>query len=209
MSVGTYLLHLLLGFTLSFIGSLPIGMINMTVAETTIRKGMKAGLIIALGASLVELLQALVAIKFSSIFTSNPDIGQFIQWIAVPILLGLGLYYLTRKEKPQQQSPETPEKAAKLPQFSKGLFISALNVLAIPYWIFYGSYLRAEGWLMTNSSLLIFATGVMLGTFVLLWLYARLSLAIVSKVQRIAHFTNQFIGIIMLLFGIFQLIRVL
>ena len=48
-----YVLYILLGAVLSFIGSLPFGMINLTAADLTLRKGSGAGRIYSAGAAFV------------------------------------------------------------------------------------------------------------------------------------------------------------
>ena len=58
--LGELLLVFGLGLGLSFIGSLPFGIINMTVAETTVRKGFRAGFWTSVGAANIEYLQVLV-----------------------------------------------------------------------------------------------------------------------------------------------------
>ncbi len=122
------LLHLLFGIVISAIGTLPLGMINITVAERTIHKGLGAGMWIALGATLVELLQILIAIKFAYLFTSNPVVNQWLQILAIPIFFGLGIYFFLQKEPSEIKTTEQ-----KLPDFFRGAAISSLNLLAIPY----------------------------------------------------------------------------
>lgn len=68
----TLLSHFFIALGLSFIGSLPFGMINMTVAHTAIRKGMQAAIFTALGAALVELIQVFIALKFTWLLTKTP-----------------------------------------------------------------------------------------------------------------------------------------
>jgi len=203
-----YLIHFWLGFILSFLGSLPLGIINMKVAETTIRKGLLAGLLIATGASMIELIQAFVAIKFTHLFVGNPQVDFIFNSVAILVFFGLSVYFFffvnTKKQKP---TPSSPYK--KMPFFYKGMLISSMNVLVIPYWIFYGTYLSANGWLNSEIDFLcIFCVGVMLGTFVLLLLYARLGLMVVKHAAQLTNYVNKFIGFVFLSFGVYQLWKV-
>ena len=74
-----YLTHFLLGFVFSFIGSIPFGMINLTVVDTTIHKGLRAGIVLGLGAAIIEFFQAIIAVLFTHIFIDNPQIAEWIQ----------------------------------------------------------------------------------------------------------------------------------
>jgi threonine/homoserine/homoserine lactone efflux protein len=62
MMLSSLLLAPFLGLGLSFIGSLPFGIINTTVAETTVRKGLRPGVAMSVGASLVEFFQAVLSL---------------------------------------------------------------------------------------------------------------------------------------------------
>ncbi|MEO0472973.1 MAG: LysE family transporter [Bacteroidota bacterium] len=201
-----YLIAFLAGFVLSYVGSMPLGMINLTVAETTIQRGYRPALTIALGASLVELIQSFVSIQFTQLYMDNPQIKQGIALAAIPIFAGIGLYYLLKPPKPPKlDSQETKGKAT---DFFKGVLVSALNLLAFPYWVFYGSYLSAEGLLAINfPSLGILSLGVGCGTMALLWTYARLSLLVMNRMDKIAKITGRVIGGLFLALALWQLIR--
>ncbi len=176
----------------------------MTVAETTIRRGLRAGLWLALGASVVELVQALVAILFTDWFIQYPKVEQIIQYGAIPVFIGLGLYFLFKK-------PSAPKVdwGGSATEFFKGITISSLNLLAIPYWIFYAGYLGADGWLKGHTEVGCFVLGVMVGSLLLLYLYARLSLKVLDRVGQVERWSNKLIGFIFLFFGAFQVLRIL
>jgi len=180
-------------------------MINMTVAESTIRKGLKAGVVIAAGASLVEFVQAFIAVKFTSLFI-NSAIENSIQWLSILIFTGLALYFAFSKTE-EKKAATQQEENSNTSDFFKGVVISALNIIVFPYWVFYASYFSAMGWLANNLSLFLFVAGVMFGTFSILYLYARLSLKIIDSVQKIAHYTNRIMAGLFFIFALIQLLR--
>lgn len=201
----TYLLPAILGFLLSFIGSLPLGIINMTVADTTIHRGMKAGVWVAIGASLVELIQSFIAIKFTWLFVDNSDLEFWMGIIALLVFWVLGIYYFFFA-KASKSEVNIQNDGKKMPDFFRGILVSSMNVLVIPYWVFYGGYLSSQGWLvLENEVILVFVIGVMLGTFVLLLLYAKLGQLITNRATQLTKFVNKFIGVIFMLFGIYQI----
>ncbi|MEM6722931.1 MAG: LysE family transporter [Bacteroidota bacterium] len=202
----TIAIHLLSGFILSFIGSLPLGVINLSVAETTVNKGVKPAIWLSIGAALIEFLQAFIAVKFTNLFNDNPSLTDTIQYLAIPLFIGLSIYYF-------RQEPAVPGQKQTLSEgraFFKGVFLSVINLLAIPYWIFYGTYLAGKGLLYRQDIyLLLFSAGVMLGTFTLLMLYCRLSLLVVNKIQRAAALSYQFLGYVFLAFALYQVVNLL
>lgn len=184
---------LFLGATLSFIGSLPPGIISMTVVENTIQNGLRAGIWLAFGAAVVEGCQALFALQCTG-FLSNEDTKLAIQITAIFLFTGLGIYsfYLARKG-----SSSTMSSQLKLSYFWKGVVISLLNLLAIPYWLVNGAYLDSLDLLVQNHIwIACFCVGVALGTFLLLLLYASLSQRIRTNITQVNKWTNIFLGIL-------------
>jgi len=202
----SYFIHFGLGYLLSLIGSLPLGMINMTVADEAINKGFRAAMIIAFGAAIIEFLQAFVALKFTYFFTDNPTVDFVIQWGVIPVFVLLGVYYLFKKTSPKN-SKKTKESNS---GFLKGMMLSSLNMLAIPYWVFYGTYLGSEGLVQHGDFyIVVFALGVMMGGLTLFTAYAKLGVFLVERMDKIRFYTNRIIGILFLTLGILQLLRLL
>ena len=205
----TYFIHFLIGFGLSFVGSLPFGMINMTVAYTAIRKGMQAAIFTAFGAAFVELIQVFVAMKFTWLFAENPRVEHVFQILATFVFFAGGIYFLGfAKSKPALT--ENDVKSSRRGNFFRGLFISSLNLMVIPYWIFYATLLTANDMLVNdNTHVVVFSVGTMMGTFTLLVLYAFLGSKVFSKSEQIKRWVNKFIGVLLVGFGVWQIYKMM
>ena len=57
MSYNEILHHLWLGFTSSFIGTLPLGMLNLTVLQLSLANRQKQAIAFSLGATVIEFAQ--------------------------------------------------------------------------------------------------------------------------------------------------------
>ena len=179
----------------------------MTVADTTIKKGFKAGIMVAIGASFVELIQSFIALKFTWIFVENPTIESALDIIALVVFWGLGLYYLLLA-KPANPKAKKELEDSKMTGIFKGMAVSSVNVLVFPYWIFYGTYLTSKEWMrMENEFIYLFVLGVMSGTFLLLCLYAKLGQLITNRAEKLTGYVNKFIGLIFIGFGLYQAFR--
>ncbi len=197
----------LIALFLSFIGSLPLGMINMAVANTAIRKGVNAGIFVGMGAALVELFQVFIALKFSWLFQEGGTFGNIIQIIAVIVFFTAGIYFLFFA-KTKSKEIEFITETKKRYELIKGMGISSLNVMVIPYWIFYGTLLIENGWLeKDDKTVFIFSLGAMTGAFLLLVVYAFLGDKVLSKSEQITRWVNKFIGVVLIGFGIYQMVR--
>jgi threonine/homoserine/homoserine lactone efflux protein len=203
----TTVLLIVTGFVLSLVGTLPPGMINITVAMTTLRKGFMAGATVAVGAVCVEWLQAFVSVKFSDILTSNAHFHTTLQLLALLIFSALAVYYLFLAP---DTVPSSDGSRGSRTDFAKGMAVSAANVLAFPYWIFYGTYLGARGWLDGSlSDVVIFASSTSAGTCTALLSYALLSRQILRKVKDVVRVTNRIVGIIFLILTLLEAINLL
>lgn len=204
----TYLSHFLIALGLSFIGSLPFGMINMTVAHTAIRKGLHFALFTAAGAALVELVQVFVALKFTWLFNENAGVERIFQIIATVVFFIGGIYFFFfAKSKPTVSDTESQSRRS---DFFKGMFISSLNLMVIPYWIFYATLLTTNDLLVKdNLHVVVFSSGTMCGTFSLLVCYALLGAKILSKSEQVTRWVNKFIGLLLFGFGVFQIYKIL
>ncbi|MDH3650320.1 MAG: LysE family transporter [Saprospiraceae bacterium] len=190
----------------SAIGALPVGMINLSVAERTIHRGSRAGLMVALGACVIELCYTYIALYFIDFFVRNEAISQVIKTIAIFIFLVLALYYWSRKVTPSKQSDS---KYPNSRNFGLGVGVAAINMLIIPYWIFLGLWLKANGLLFDSvvdiSSL---AIGSMMGALLVFLLYIRLGRYIVGRMEQVSYYTNKALAILFLSLAIIQLVRV-
>jgi len=196
--------HLFSGFILSFIGSAPLGVINVTAAETAIRKGTRSSLYFALGAAVVEWLQAFIALEFSGFLTLDTT-QLVIKLVAITVFFSLSGYNFYLASKPGNS---TMGSKIRLPDFVKGGFISSLNILAIPYWMFNSTFLGSMGWLTkTYTLILIFCTGVMLGTLLLLWIYANVAKYIMQHMDRVTRWTNLFLATLFFILGMVQVVK--
>ena len=201
----TLLLHALLGMVLSFIGSIPFGSINVTVMESSITRGFRAAVWVIFGAASVEFIQAFVALKFSALITRNPVTEMILFWASIPIFIAIGIYFIRQKHIPEKDLHGYSRSRG----FLKGVIIAILNVLAIPYWIFYGSYLTTVRLvdLSTNLNIAVFSLGVFSGTILILMAYAKLGAFAKTKFSKITKYISPGVGYFFFLLALIQIGR--
>lgn len=188
---------LLAGFVLSLLGSLPPGLISLSVAYTVISRGFAAAVALGFGAAFAEFFQAWLAVLLSDWFLSHPIVEKLFAWVAAIVFFSLSIYLIFFAETPKISAQSVP--GSRLNQFAKGLIISSFNLLAIPYWFVYCAWLKVEGWWQDSlSSTMLFCSGVTLGTIFALTLYAWLGVVILQKARQVAVHANRLVGIIFL-----------
>jgi len=193
-----------IGFGLSFIGSLPFGMLNLTVADLGMRKGMRPALLFAAGAALLEYGQSLIAIRFAQWFIAGSTLRTYIDWAAVIIFFSLGLYFLLSKSQPVKANQELPQ--ADHHYFMKGVGMAVFNVIVYPYWVFYSTFLINQGWMSTSwADSLAFSAGITLGAWALFYGYARFSVWLIGRSEHFAKYATRFFALMVFTLGAIQL----
>jgi threonine/homoserine/homoserine lactone efflux protein len=189
------MLFLLAGWTLSFLGSIPPGLISMSVAHITVQRGFRAAMTAAAGAALAEFFQAWAAVALSDYFLQNPALERFFYWASLPVFVFLG-FYLLFWSKSVKKPAEYLHKNSFLKLFGLGLAVSAFNLLAIPYWFVYCAWLRRSEWWQEGPVwTFVFSAGVTLGTLCALGLYACAARFALQKSTVVARYTNIAVGL--------------
>ena len=132
---------------------------------------------------------------------------RIFQIVAIVVFFAGGTYFFFfAKSKPSISDEEV--KPNKRGDFLRGMGISSLNLMVIPYWIFYATLLPANGILIKdNAHVVAFSIGTMSGTFSLLVCYALLGAKILSKSEQITRWVNKFIGLLLIGFGLWQVLK--
>jgi len=200
------ILYFFIGLVLSFLGSIPIGLITLTITQRTLEKGRTSGLMIALGATIMEFVYTFVALISLDIFSKNDMIGQYIKMFATVVFLGMGLYYFFKKNTSDLKTTPTYDYF----DFLRGIAVGAMNLLIVPFWIFLGLWLESNGYIFDNYSIItVFSIGSAIGALLMFLIYIWMSESIINKSKQIKKYTNKAVGVLFLGLGIFQLIQLL
>ena len=139
--------YLLLGFLGSFIGTLPLGPINLSVVDTTLKRSFKSAMYLALAASIIELIYSYISFECSIALMEAIEGNAWIPWLVAGLFIVGGVFFFLKKAKEKD-----PEKPPKKDSFLRGLIIAILNPQAIPYWLFVIGYYQAMHWIDLGAS---------------------------------------------------------
>ena len=198
----TIFFYFIIALVLSFLGSLPIGLITLTITQKTIQNGRHSGLMIALGATVMEFIYTFIALLSLDFFTQNTAIGNYIKIFATVVFLVMGIYFLWKKNSAQLKAASEYNYF----DFLRGFIVGVMNMLIVPFWIFLGIWLESNGISFEkNSIIFVFSIGAAIGALLAFLGYILLSEYIVSKTKEINRYTNKAVGVLFLGLGIFQL----
>ncbi|MCX7744467.1 MAG: LysE family translocator [Flavobacteriales bacterium] len=209
--MNQYISEFLIGFGVSYLFSLPPGMISLNVLQTTIQKGLLSAFWLALAAVLIESVQAFVGVKFSEWINQHENLKLGLEMFVIPVFLALGIGNIVigiktirNKEKASLQPKKT------IGSFWKGLIVSALNPVAIPFWVVWSTGISEKNLLvMETSHILVFVFGTTLGTLACLMTYAILSAVIAKRIHAVKVWMNIIVGSLFIGLAIVQTVSVL
>jgi threonine/homoserine/homoserine lactone efflux protein len=209
--MNDYIREFLIGFGISFIFSLPPGMISLNVMQTTMQQGIKSAFWLALAAVLVEAAQAFIGVQFSEWINTRPSIQTGLELFVIPVFIVMGIMNIVaglKSRKHNQKDDHQPRKT--IGSFWKGLLVSALNPVAIPFWVVWASGMSSKNLLIFETShILVFVLATTLGTLACLMLYALFSAFVVRKFKAIKQWMNLLIGTLFIGLALFQLINIM
>lgn len=201
-----YVSHFFFGFIMAFGGLLAPGMLNMTAVRTSIEKGKKAGVIFSAGAASFVFVQASIALVFANYLNRHPEIIEKLNIAGVIVFLILAIFFFIQARK--KFKAEGKNQKGNL--FFIGMFMSAINMLAIPFYLGLSTYLSAkEQLILTQPYISIFVIGAVLGAFMLFVTYVGLANTIVKRVYFIARNINFILSVLFLILALLTLIKIL
>lgn len=191
---------------MAFISLIPPGMLNMTAVRTKIEKSKKSALLFSLGAAIIVIPQAYIALAFAKYFAKHPEIIDQLTIAGIVVLFTLSIFFFFLARK-KFKGEGIKRKGNFL---FIGMFMSTMNMLAIPFYLVLSSILEKKGLLiMSQPYISIFVAGVFLGAFALFSLYVYFASFIEKRAQFIARNINYILSILFFVLGILTLYKLL
>lgn len=204
-----YITPLFFGFISAFIGIIPPGLINMTAAKVNHKEGRRNALWFVFGALIIICVQVFFSILFAKIINRRPDLVTLLREIGFCIFTALTIYFLWIAKTPKSK-PKKLKKNSKTKRFFLGMLLSALNFFPIPYYVFVSISLASYHlFSFDKTSIFIFVSGVLLGSFLVFYFYISFFNKIENKRDYIMKNMNTIIGSITGLISIITLINII
>lgn len=188
---------------ISAVGTLPPGLITLTIVQTTVQEGKKAGLLNAMGATVPEFFYTYLALVAADLLLDNLTLTHYIKISALVVFLALALWFWL-----VQPADETSEKvvvAARYQYFIKGMAAGFFNFLIVPFWLFIIVWLQANGVeLKGQAGILFFSFGGALGAFFVFFLYIELGHFLLKRISSVRRYINKSVAVIFFLLFLYQ-----
>jgi threonine/homoserine/homoserine lactone efflux protein len=196
--------HLWLGFTSSFLGTLPLGMLNLTILQLALANRQQQAMAFSLGATLIEFVQIGITLLGMNILLAVPLLSQAISIISIPILLYLG--YQNFKKKEEIEGITLTAKSA----FWQGIVLGFANVVVYPFWLLWGNVFVQNGWLTPSpEAYFYFSFAAAIGTFGAFLFFILLGKILWQRLSKVQKMIDKLIGYTFFGFAAFQFFKLM
>ena len=198
----TLYLNFFIGLAVSFLGTLPLGVLNITIMDVSLKKGINAAFRFALACALVEFIYSYISVQLTKSIMDFPALRAVTEVVATITLLGMGIYYI-HKRNGLASSKQKP-----ISSFYLGALLSILNVVAFPFWILYTTLLQSKGLIgiEENELILLYVFGISLGTIAGLLPFIYGSRFLTNWVTSHQHRMDRMIGFLFIFLAVCQFI---
>ncbi|TAE25432.1 MAG: hypothetical protein EAZ91_19195 [Cytophagales bacterium] len=206
LAMNVHVLNLALGLVVSLLGTLPLGVLNLTALRLTVQQGVRAAVRFAVSCALMEFLYAYVAVWSAKWVSQSALLKPLTGWLTALVLFGLGVYYL-------RKPPATPTAPAmdSVGPFRLGVQLSLLNVAAFPFWTFYTTLLTQQGLVRLDNQpqLLLYVFGISVGTLLGLGVFVWGGHWLTGRFAHRLHQTDRLMGWLLIGLGLVQALSTL
>ncbi len=191
-----------IGLFANFIGYVPPGNINLTLAQITINRGMKQALMFITSFSCVELFFTYFIMHAAKWLASQVKLDTVIDWVMVVLFGVLGVItWMHRKKMPKTNYSSTES-------IRYGILLGFLNPMQVPFWMITGTYLITHQWILDGKlALVVFSAGSAAGAFLALFLYAKFANFIKTKFDLSTRVINTGIAILFFSFAAYHIVK--
>ncbi len=157
--------NIVIGFLVSFIGSVPLGYLNVVGFELYVDFGLKQTIFYLLGVISVEIVVIYFSLLFANRLLANKNILQFIEGFSIVFLFSLAFIFYWNASK-EISNQAVLSKYIDYSTFIIGLIFSSLNFLHLPFWTSWNLYLVNENYIeISKTKKHFYVFGTILGTF--------------------------------------------
>jgi threonine/homoserine/homoserine lactone efflux protein len=205
---STLLKAALWGCGISWLGTLPLGTLNVAAMQVSVSEGVRQGVFFSLGVALVEVLYVRLSVVGIKWIMQRARLLQYLEWAAVGIVLLLAAGSFWAAFQPTEEKSFLLKSS--LPNFLLGISLSAINPMQIPFWFGWTTVLFSKKVLIDRPSFYnSYTIGIGFGTILGLLIFVFGGAVLVKKLNAGQSVINLVIGIVFLVTALILIIKML
>lgn len=196
------------GMLVSFLGSLPLGTLNVAAMQISVQESITNAIYFSLGSLLTEMIYVRISLVGINWIRKQKKILKWMEWITLGIVLALaaGSFIAAMNEHHAKNIMLNNN----VNRFFLGLMLSAISPMQIPFWFGWSTVLFSKKILQPKNSFYnLYIFGIGLGTLSGNCVFIFGGKWIVEKLNTNQSVLNWVIGGIFAVTAVIQLIRIL
>lgn len=192
------------GMLVSFLGSLPLGTLNIAAMQISVSSGIRAALLFSLGSLLAEVVYVRLSLVAMDWIRKQEKVLKVLEWVTLGIVLALAVASFYAAAHPTQEKNVILD--SKLPKVILGFTMSAINPVQIPFWFGWSTVLFSKKILLPRADHYnTYIVGIGIGTFAGNLLFILGGRLIADKIHNNQHVLSWIIGGIFLITALVQM----
>ncbi|WP_107685526.1 LysE family translocator [Niastella koreensis] len=149
---------------ISFLGTLPLGTLNVAAMQISVSDGIQPALLFSVGALLVEIIYVRISLVAMDWVQKQERLFRWLQWFTVLIIVALAVTNFMAAASPHVKKNVILSRT--IPRFWLGMAMSAINPAQIPFWFGWSTALYTKKILVPRNDIYnTYIAGIGLGTF--------------------------------------------
>jgi len=195
------------GMLISFLGSLPLGTLNVAAMQIAITDGYTAAILFSLGSLAVEMIYVRISLVGIDWIRKQKRIFKILEWVTLLIVVALAVSSFHAALHPK--TGKNIILSSTLPRFVLGAVMCAVNPVQIPFWFGWSTVLFTKKVLLPKSSHYNFyIVGIGIGTFIGNCVFIFGGQLVAEKLKSNQHILSWVIGGIFALTAVIQTWRI-
>ena len=194
---------LFIGMLISFLGSLPLGTLNIAAMQISISDGVYQATMFSVGSLVAEVIYVRLSLVAMDWIRKKEFIFKLLEWVTLVIVVALAASSFYAATHPSVK--ENVVLSTSLPNFILGLVMSAVSPAQIPFWFGWSTVLLSKKILLPiNRHYNNYIIGIGLGTLVGNFVFILGGQVAADKLKNNHNIINWVVGSIFLLTAIIQ-----
>ncbi len=196
------------GMIVSFLGSLPLGTLNVAAMQISVQESIKNAISFSIGSLLVEMIYVRVSLVGINWIRKQKKLFRWMEWMALAIVVALAIGSFIAALQPHQAKNVMLDN--NINRFLLGVMLSAISPMQIPFWFGWSTVLFTKNILKPkNSYYNLYIVGIGLGTLLGNFVFIFGGKWIVQKLNANESLMNWIIGGIFAVTAVIFLIKIL
>jgi Putative threonine efflux protein len=194
------------GMFVSFLGSLPLGTLNIAAMQISITDGIRPALLFSLGSLLVEVIYVRLSLVAMDWVRRQEKLFRILEWVTLLIIVALAISSFHAALSPSEN--KNVILSSTLHRFWLGAIMCAVNPVQIPFWFGWSTVLFTKKILLPRQDhYYSYITGIGIGTFFGNCVFIFGGLFIADKLKSSQNLLSWIIGGIFAMTAIIQIWR--